>query len=46
MLVGSEICYYHFWNVMIEELGGVASIHAFSVCGIVFYGFGKLDWAV
>ena len=41
MLVGSGIHFCHFWNVMIEELGGVAYMHAFSVCG-VFYGFDKL----
>lgn len=33
MLVSSGIHFCNFWNVLVEELGGVSYMHAFSVCG-------------
>lgn len=38
---GFGVSFCHFWNAIVEELGGIAYVHAFSARG-VRYGFGKL----
>lgn len=41
VLKHSGILLCHFWNVLVEELGGVAYMCIFNVCGMVLYIFGK-----